>query len=868
MGEVYRARDERLGRDVAVKILKREFAADRDRLRRFASEARAMASVSHPNIVAVHDVGTSEGMPFIVTELLEGESLRDRVRNGALTVATAVDYAIQITHGLEAAHACGIVHRDLKSENVFLTRDGQIKLLDFGIATLVETDPERTGGAGSRHERWEDTHPGDLAGTPGCMSPEQIRGLPADQRVDIFATGVVLFEMLAGRRPFRGGTTGETMSLVLNDDPPPLGRSVPEPVRRIVARCLEKRPEDRFSSAHDLALALGAVGGGRSPAWIDRARPRREDTGRWRLARPGLLTVWVATAVVAIVAITVYGYRYGYRFMAQTSEPRPPSTNLNPHRIAVVPFVDPGNGDDIEPLGMLAALRLSMALATLHEVEVIRTEESSAYPIGVAGEGPTVAEATGAGLVLGGSVNRLGDEVEFSAVLEDEANGQIVRVFEPVSSTSDRAATALEMLCDQVLIAVQEHLHPSLGFGAGDRFPRIDAYDEYRKSLEVAGSAPLEDAFRHVERALALDPDFVQARLVWAGALTFVRPEAVDRTLALARLPRLLPVDRSRMSILQEWILDGILFRIDGNWQGALQLFQNVLARDPRNCITRMYVIDCAVRANRPQRAVEAFEGMTWDPIQPPQANEIAVSGAATAYHLVGRHDEELDVAEQLGSSSVLKNARLWASSRELKALAAAGRLERLELAIESALVEPAAVPFQHARVMIATATELREHGHPQAAIRVAERALDEIDQSEPDDTSAFGLVECRLDAMYLAGDAERAYAMVLESAKQWPDSFERSKVIGLAAARAGDADVALQQMFALSRFDRQFTFGEADYVRARIAALIGDRDEALRLLRRAIINGFSDYSALHCCPDLEPLWQDPEFRRLIRPKV
>ena len=187
MGVVYRAHDERLGRDVAVKVLKRERAVDAHRLRRFTAEARAMAAVSHPNIVAIHDVGTWDGRPFIVTEFFEGETLKDRIRSGALTVATAVEYAIQVVRGLGAAHERGVVHRDLKTENVFVTCDGQVKLLDFGIATLVEIDPRCSGDTGGRNTAREDTQPGDMAGTPGCMSPEQIRGLPVDQRADIFA---------------------------------------------------------------------------------------------------------------------------------------------------------------------------------------------------------------------------------------------------------------------------------------------------------------------------------------------------------------------------------------------------------------------------------------------------------------------------------------------------------------------------------------------------------------------------------------------------------------------------------------------------------------------------------------------------------
>jgi hypothetical protein len=212
-------------------------------------------------------------------------------------------------------------------------------------------------------------------------------------------------------------------------------------------------------------------------------------------------------------------------------------------------------------------------------------------------------------------------------------------------------------------------------------------------------------------------------------------------------------------------------------------------------------------------------------------------------------------------------DVRLWALSLRLDALAAAGNLEPLEQAVEDVLVQPTRDPLQRVRVLVSAAEELREHGHPDAATRVAERALEVLNQPESGDASSVGFVECRSDAMYLAGRADEAYALVLESADGWPDSSERSRVIGLAAARAEDRDAALAHVLGISGSGGPFTFGESDYVRARIAALAGDRREVMRLLRRAIVNGFWDYPALRRCPDLESLREDPGFRWLIAPK-
>jgi hypothetical protein len=264
MGEVYRARDPRLGREVAIKVLPTALASDPTRLERFATEARAAAALNHPNILSVHDV-SAEGAPFVVFELLEGETLRERA--GHISPRQAVDYAGQIARGLAAAHDKGVTHRDLKPDNVFVTTDGQVKILDFGLARLAEAPG---GSLLSALPTREQTAPGTILGTSGYMAPEQVRGLPADHRADIFALGVLLYEMLTGQRAFQRLSTAETQAAVLRDDPPPApsARPLPPALDRLVRRCLAKRPEDRFQSARDLVFALEAVAPGSDPAAV------------------------------------------------------------------------------------------------------------------------------------------------------------------------------------------------------------------------------------------------------------------------------------------------------------------------------------------------------------------------------------------------------------------------------------------------------------------------------------------------------------------------------------------------------------------------------------------------------------------------
>src|SRR5262245_12208231 len=255
MGEVYRARDERLGRLVAVKVIRGAARGDPDRLRRFELEARAAGLLNHPNILAIHDVGTHEDVPYLVSELLDGETLRLRLARGPLPGAKAVDVAAHIATGLAAAHAKGIVHRDLKPDNVFLTRDGRTKLLDFGLAKLVESGPIFGGSGASTVD--SPTEPGRFVGTVHYMSPEAVRGLVVDHRSDIFAFGALLFEMLTGRRAFERESPVETMNAALKEDPPETDTSEwPDGLDLIVRRCLEKSPDHRFQSADDLAFHL------------------------------------------------------------------------------------------------------------------------------------------------------------------------------------------------------------------------------------------------------------------------------------------------------------------------------------------------------------------------------------------------------------------------------------------------------------------------------------------------------------------------------------------------------------------------------------------------------------------------------------
>jgi hypothetical protein len=312
MGEVYRARDPQLGREVAIKVLPPTLGLNADRLQRFQLEARTAGMLNHPNLLTVFELGVSDGAPYIVTELLEGETLRERLQGGAaLPARKVIDHAVQIANGLAAAHEKGVIHRDLKPENLYLTRDGRVKILDFGLAKLATPASGEMGDA-ETVKRENETAPGHVMGTVGYMAPEQVRGQVVDHRADLFSLGTVLYEMLTGRRAFRGDSSIETLNAILKEEPAELsttGRLIPPALQRIVEHCLEKSPESRFQSARDLAFHLEAISGNDSGTTRSLAlKPQR----------PRILPV----ALVALLLLSVGGAYLAGRGRAVPAPPK------------------------------------------------------------------------------------------------------------------------------------------------------------------------------------------------------------------------------------------------------------------------------------------------------------------------------------------------------------------------------------------------------------------------------------------------------------------------------------------------------------------------------------------------------------------
>ncbi|HSE63814.1 MAG TPA: protein kinase [Thermoanaerobaculia bacterium] len=504
MGEVYRARDARLDRDVAIKVLPENLAGDPVALSRFEREAKAVAAISHPNILAIHDFGTDSGVTFAVTELLDGETLRGRLAGGALPWREAVELAAAVADGLAAAHSRGIVHRDLKPENIFLTSDGRIKILDFGLARREKalSPPQQTAA----RTVTQPTMPGTVMGTVGYMSPEQVTGHAADARSDIFSFGCVLYEMATGARTFSGRTGAETMSSILRDEPPDprkLTRELPADVARVILHCLKKEPDQRFQSARDLSFNLKAILAGAPITTLSVPHPAARSRALWRIA--------AAAAVVAVLLAAGIGIG---RLRRDSSSAAGAIESL-----AVLRFENASRDPEAEYLSdglaenLIDQMTRVRSLKVMARGTVFRVQESTS-PL-------ETGRKLGVGAVLAGSVSRRGNDVSVSAELIDTETG--ARLW---GEKYDRPLSDLLRVQDSIALAVADGL-------------RLRLPEEERRALSLHGtenSAAYElmlkarhffqktteeanlEAKRLYEEAAEADPKFVEARLGISGA--------------------------------------------------------------------------------------------------------------------------------------------------------------------------------------------------------------------------------------------------------------------------------------------------------------------------------------------------------------
>jgi tetratricopeptide (TPR) repeat protein len=500
MGEVYRARDPSIGRNVAIKILPEDFKNDKRRLRRFEKEARTAGGLEHPNILAVHDIGLYEDRPYLVSELLDGADLDQKMAAGALTVRRSLQIAVEVAEGLAAAHSRGITHRDIKPGNIFITNDGRAKILDFGIAKVSE-DPVSEAAVTLAETKTLGTQDGTVVGTPGYMSPEQVEGLPVDHRSDIFSFGVVLYEMLAGRRPFAGKTPPQVALAILRDDPPPLGWTdgrIPPAVEEIIFRCLEKNPEERFHSAHDLALALRAAAAAPSGA-VPTLESRRPFPVR-------------TLAALAAITLLVFAGAVAARYVMMPP-PLPETLHLT-----VMPFEVGAAADPSFVRGLADSVEGSLGLLEAQEGGRLWVLTNATAQFWGANDLGARARMFSVTLGIEGAFRLADGEMELDLRLVDPADGNVLRTIEIAHDALDVLALQTEplmMLAEAFGIEVEAETTSRLEM-AGTNI--VAAYRPYLSGLGMYRLAEDEDdldrAVSTLEQAAEEDATFAPAAAV------------------------------------------------------------------------------------------------------------------------------------------------------------------------------------------------------------------------------------------------------------------------------------------------------------------------------------------------------------------
>jgi eukaryotic-like serine/threonine-protein kinase len=644
MGQVWKARDTRLGRDVAIKVLPQTVASNPDALARFEREAKAVAALSHPNILAIHDFGNEGGIVYAVMELLEGETLRGKLDAGPITQRQAVDYALQVARGLSAAHDKGVIHRDLKPENVFVTRDGHVKILDFGLAKRVDAVPAADGTRAPTVERH--TERGRVMGTVGYVSPEELRGLLVDHRCDIFSFGAILYELLSGKRAFFRQTVSDTIAAILRDEPPALsesGRNISPALDQIVRHCLEKDRDNRFQSANDIAFAL-----------LEASAPTTTASVVPLVAPPpGRRYALVAAAILAVLAAAAI-------FLLRRPSPLGREAG-KVKRLAVLPFENLGSReDDYFTDGVADEVR--SRLTSLTGVQVIA--RGSSIPYKKTTKTPRqIAEELNVSYLLTGTVRR---ERGGSGSLV-QVRPELVDVTRPDAPTSkwqqpfDAALTDVFQVQSDIATRVTQALGVALGAGEEKRLSErptenLAAYDAFLKGEEIwnsTGDDPpsLRKPLGFYDQAVALDPGFSQAwaRVSSANSILYtistptpalaerarqaaekaiaLAPNRPDGYMAFGRYERLVSRDFHRA--LEQYakgqrvapgnadLLYGTARAEEGlgRWDAAVEHLRQAASLDPRSAVNFTALGYALQRLRRYSEARETFEqGLTLAP--------------------------------------------------------------------------------------------------------------------------------------------------------------------------------------------------------------------------------------------------------------
>ena len=823
MGVVYKAQDTKLDRIVALKFLPKHLLCDSEAKIRFEHEAKTASALNHTNITTIYEIDEIEGECFIAMECVEGKSLKKLSEEKAFSIKEVVDIAIQVCEGLAIAYERGIVHRDIKSDNIMLTTRGQVKIMDFGLAKLR--------GATKL------TKTGSTLGTMPYMSPEQAQGIEVDQRSDIFSFGVVLYEMITGQLPFKGEHEPAIIYSILNETPEPLARyksGVSAELQSIISKALAKDRGLRYQHADELAADLKRLTSASGPVPAPRRRGVR------------VLLPLLAVLVLISAALTLKPWRIVIKPSAETA------TGLK--RVVVVPFQNQTGDSTWNALGRMIADWTTQSLLQTGLAEVIpperllQLEETKSIH--------SIAKATGASMIVMGSYYKLGETIQFQAKVLD-ANEKILQAIEPITSQTAKITDGVESVRQRVLGALAVVLDKRLEgiyVEAESKPSSYEAYQQYFQGVDLFGKQfDYAGAIEYFKRAYAIDTSFISPLIGMYYAYANLGQRAqVDS------LVQFLNLRRAQLTPFQQLYLDHFSSNASGDRMKALNALREA-ARIAPGAIDPYDWGVAAYRVNRPKEAIEALK--TDDPEQRwlPYWDIFTAS-----YHTLGEHEKELEIAK-------LARKRFPNSFEpleyEVRALAALGKIEEVRKLIEESLTltkpSTAGTP---GGIMRTAGVELRAHGYADAATTSFDQAIEWYRSRPAEELDSlfrygYGLT------LYYARRWEEAKSIFEEYAKEAPDNIEYQGYLGCIAARQGDREKALKASEWLKNLKQPYLRGKHTYYRACIAAILGEKDQAVTLLKESFLQGYTYGLHLHSDFEFESLWDYPPFKELLKPK-
>ncbi len=837
MGRVYKVLDKETKEKIALKLIKPEIASDKKAIERFRNELTTARKIGHRNVCRMYDLNREKDNYYITMEYVGGGDLKKFIRRAKrLDTGTAISIANQICEGLEEAHRLGIVHRDLKPNNIMIDDNGNARIMDFGIARTVK-------GKGM-------TGSGVMIGTPEYMSSEQAEAKEVDQRSDIYSLGVILYEMTTGRLPFEGDTPLSVAMKHKGDfakNPKEYNPQIPDDLSSVILKCLEKEKDKRYQSANEVRSELEKLEQGLPTT--DRVIPERksitskEITVTFGLKRAVLPTIaFVAVVIVALLFIWKRG------------------SSLDPDLVAVGIFENQTGSTELDQLGRMACDWITQGIKEIGPFEVVPVSAvvtlSQEFQKGDYVQ--SIAQKTDAGKVISGAYYLQGDVLHFQSQITDAINKKILYALDPISGPANEPDITMGLLRQKVMgtLAFLNDKDYKILLQLGVKPPTIDAYKELKLGMDTFIGGKQERSVTHFTRAMTLDPDFKYPMTgIGSYYMNYGRWDDLKELINHA-----VEIREELDPITEMFIIDyaGALLRGDREGQYRAQR----RAADLHGTTWFNYSIALnANRINRPKEAIEKLKALNLDD---PFVNDWLGywNNLTLAYHTLGLHKQELKEARRSRQLNPERMGTLW---YEIRALSALGKIDEINRAIEESFTFPPQ-SWTQGELMRDTGELLRAHGYLEASFQILNRSLKWYEGRPQEEKNTRDHRYAIAGILYYLEKWEESYELFVKLYDERPDSITNLGYLGILAARMGDKEEAKRISEELKNIDRPYLHGSNTYWCARIATLLGDKEQAVELIRDSLAEGRT-YSILYWNIDFESLEDYPPFVELKKPR-